>query len=179
MAIHSMKRRVAATRISTLAESLLASSTLCAIATTTPRGRAHVHTAYFAWSPRFDVYWLSDPSARHSRNIRANPSAAVAVDDSTRSWAGADRGIQLFGAVTELHADESLEAERAYGARFSAYSARGVAAYRFYRFRPRMMRLFAEATLGSGVFVTARVHRTGAAVTWLQTEVYRSGLQGT
>jgi uncharacterized protein YhbP (UPF0306 family) len=167
------RRPVGATRISTLAHNLLEASTLCAIATTIPRGRAHVHIAYFAWSPRFDLYWLSDPSARHSRNILANPSAAIAVYDSTQSWGGADRGIQLFGAVTELHGDESLEAGHAYAARFPAYSAEDVAAYRFYRFRPRAMKLFAEAALGSGVFVTARVHRTGV-VTWLRTEVYRS-----
>ena len=81
---------------------LLDESKLCAIATVSPGARAHVNTAYFAWSPTFDLVWLSAPEARHSRNIRADPSAAVAVYRSTQTWGGSDHGIQLFGRAREL-----------------------------------------------------------------------------
>jgi hypothetical protein len=45
-----------------------------------------------------------------------------------------------------------------------------LSAYSFYRFRPRRMKLFDEAELGAGVFVTATV-RSGRVV-WERTEVY-------
>jgi hypothetical protein len=51
MAIERSGRRVAETRIRTVTHGLLEASTLCAIATVTPESRAHINTAYFAWSP--------------------------------------------------------------------------------------------------------------------------------
>jgi len=58
-------------------EELLEASTLCAVATVAARGRAHVNTAYFAWSPRLELFWLSDPCSRHSRNVRLRRKAVV------------------------------------------------------------------------------------------------------
>ncbi len=83
MAIERSGRRIGAARIRSAAEELLEASSLCAIATVEPGGRAHVNTAYFAWTPDFRIVWLSDPGARHSRNLSANPSTAIAVYDST------------------------------------------------------------------------------------------------
>src|SRR5260370_31549135 len=74
-------------------------STVCALATVWPGGRAHINHMYFAWSAGFDVVWMSDPQSRHSRNLLANPSAAVTVYDSHQTWGRPDRGIQLFGTA--------------------------------------------------------------------------------
>ncbi len=48
----------------------------------------------------FDVYWLSDPRSRHSRNIAVNPQVAVAIHEDYRRWEEI-RGIQMEG-VAEL-----------------------------------------------------------------------------
>ena len=53
-----------------------------------PRTTAHVNTVYFVWNQEFDVFWLSDPAATHSRNIRARRSTAIAVYDSRQVWGG-------------------------------------------------------------------------------------------
>src|SRR5919199_3359270 len=76
--IRRSRRRVSAARLRAVAEDLLEASTLCAISTVSASGRAHVNTAYFAWGPDLRIVWLSEPRAQHSRNLRANPSAAVA-----------------------------------------------------------------------------------------------------
>ena len=165
MAIVRSRQRVAPARIRSLAEDLLEASTLCAIATVTPQGKAYVNTAYFAWAPDLRIVWLSEPRARHSRNLAANPSAAVSVFDSSQTWGEEDRGIQLFGDARAGGAD----AEAAYARRFSRYEGTGV--YRFYELVPRSMKLFDEPSLGGGVFVTARVGRDGA-VSWERTERY-------
>jgi hypothetical protein len=47
MAIERTSRSFSATRIARLAQELLDASTLCAIATVSPGGRAHVNTVYF------------------------------------------------------------------------------------------------------------------------------------
>jgi len=119
----------------------------------------------------FDLVWLSEPHARHSRNVRGNGAAAIAVYDSTQTWGKPDRGIQLFGSARETGAAEMTEAERVYGKRFPDYDRSEHTAYRLYLFRPRRLKLFDERALGAGTFVTARVARDGT-LTWEGTDVY-------
>jgi uncharacterized protein YhbP (UPF0306 family) len=172
MGIERSKRPVAVSRISTTARRLLDASTLCAIATAAPNGRAHINTAYFAWSPDFHVVWLSEPRARHSRNIRANESVAIAVYDSTQTWGKPDRGIQIFGSAREVTRSASNDVEKLYAARFSEYHETELSAYRFYVLRPQRIKLFDEREFGTGVFVTARPSRSGRLI-WERTEIYR------
>ena len=157
-------------RLVAMTRRLLVESKLCAIATVSAGAHAHVNTAYFAWGPAFEIVWLSAPEARHSRNIRANPSAALAVYRSTQNWGDSDHGIQLFGTARELRGRDAVVAERLYAARFKAYEA-DLDAYRFYRFRPRRIKLFDEHALGGATFVTVAVG-AGGRLRWVRTESY-------
>jgi uncharacterized protein YhbP (UPF0306 family) len=172
MAIKRSNRPIAAARLAATARELLDASTLCAIATVTPDDGAYVNTAYFAWSPDFDIVWLSEPSARHSRNLRANNSVAIGVYDSTQTWGEPDRGIQLFGSAREV-ADDASEAETLYALRFPKFAAGSPSGYRFYVFTPRRLKIFDEQTFGAGTFVTARLARD-RRLAWERTEIYRS-----
>jgi uncharacterized protein YhbP (UPF0306 family) len=173
MPITQHRRPIAAARIETVARGLLDASTLCAIATVSARGRAHVNTAYFAWSPKLDVVWLSEPAATHSRNLRGRSTAAIAVYDSSQSWGESDRGIQLFGSAREVEGRAAKDAKRMYSGRFPGYDGAELGAYRFYRFRPRRVKLFDERSLGPGVFVTARIG-AGGEISWDRTDLYVS-----
>jgi len=170
MAITRSQRRIAAARMEAAARRLLGASTLCAIATVAPRGRAWVSTAYFAFSPAFELVWMSEPGAAHSRNIRSSDTVAIAVYDSHQSWGQSDCGIQLFGSARELDGAAASHAAALYAGRFGD-AVKEMAAYRFYRFRPRRLKLFDEHVFGAGTFVTARV--TGAGrLAWVRTEIY-------
>jgi uncharacterized protein YhbP (UPF0306 family) len=173
MAIERSKRRLASARLESAARDLLDASTLCAIATVAPNGRAHVNTAYFAWSPELELVWSSAPRAQHSRNVAASGSVAIAVCDSSQIWGKPDRGIQLFGSAREVNGAAAREAEGLYAERFSAYRPGDLAAYRFYCFRPRTVKLFDEEELGPATFVTAR-RTAGGRLVWQRTEMYRS-----
>jgi uncharacterized protein YhbP (UPF0306 family) len=173
LAIERSKRPMAAARIAATARRLLDGSALCAIATVASGGRAHVNTAYFAWSRDFDIVWLSEPLAEHSRNIRANGTVAIAVYDSRQTWGEPDRGIQLFGSAREVEGAAAHDAASHYAKRFVEYRRSELGGYRFYRFRPRRLKLFDERELGSGTFVTARIGVDGRLV-WERTEIYRS-----
>jgi uncharacterized protein len=153
-----------------VAQRLLDASTLCAIATVGADGSAHINTAYFAWSPKLDLVWLSDPRAKHSRNLGTDATAAIAVYDSTQSWGQPDRGIQLFGSASEAGA-AALEAETVYANRFPDCHPGDLSAYRFYVFRPAHLKLFDERELGAGHFVIARVDDRGR-LSWDTTEIY-------
>ena len=170
--IERSSRRFSALRLASVARALLDAAPLCAIATVDAKGRAYVNTAYFAWSPEFDIVWISAPEATHSRNVASRPGAAVAVHDSHQTWGRPDRGIQLFGSARMLSGAAADEAGRVYAARFRDYEARNLRATRVYRLRPRRVKLFDERALGSGVFVTAAVRR--GSLEWLRTDLYRS-----
>jgi uncharacterized protein YhbP (UPF0306 family) len=172
MQIERSSKHPPSSRLAAIARKLLDDSKLCAIATVSPSGRAHINTAYFAWSRAFDVVWLSDSHAHHSRNLRANDRVAIAVYDSSQTWGGPDRGIQLFGSAHEVAQRAARHAEHIYANRFSEYGEADLGSYRFYCFRPRRVKLFDEPVLGPGVFVTARVRNDGG-VTWERTEIYR------
>ena len=170
MPVRRITKRPSSSRLVAMTRRLLEQSKLCAIATVSPGERAHVNTAYFAWGPALEIVWLSAPDARHSRNIRANRSVAVAVYRSTQTWGRADHGIQLFGTARELRGRDARAAERLYAERFRAYSS-DIDAYRFYRLRPRRVKLFDEHALGGATFVTAAVG-AGGRLRWVRTEIY-------
>jgi uncharacterized protein YhbP (UPF0306 family) len=162
--VEQRARRFAARRLERVARRLMNASPLCALATVSPAGRAHINHMYFAWNDRFEVFWYSDEDSVHSRNLARNPSAAITIYDSHQVNGRPDRGIQLFGAAAVARADQ---ASPAYKRRF-----RGVdpSAYTAYRFRPRTVKLFDERSLAPAMLVTARVARDG--LTWLKTEVW-------
>jgi len=141
-------------------------SPLCAMATVSPGGRAHVNHMYFAWSDRFEVFWISDPDSIHSRNLARNPSAAITVYASNQVWGKPDRGIQLFGTSGVTR---SRDAAAAYAKRFRDFDEEGNE-LPFYRFRARTVKVFDERSLAGGTLVTARVTRDGLA--WVKTEVW-------
>jgi len=170
MPVRLRTKHPSAHRLVAMTRRLLDESKLCAIATVSAEAHAHVNTAYFAWGPAFEIVWLSAPEARHSRNIRANPSAAVAVYRSTQTWGDSDHGVQLFGTALELRGRDARVAEQLYAARFRAYDA-DLDAYRFYRIRPRRIKLFDEHALGGATFVTVAVG-AGGRLRWVRTESY-------
>ncbi|HEV8251207.1 MAG TPA: pyridoxamine 5'-phosphate oxidase family protein [Gaiellaceae bacterium] len=171
MVIKRTTQHVSQRKIATLLRSLLDASTLCAIATVTRGGSAHINTAYFAWTPDFRVIWLSAPGAGHSRNLRENPTAAIAVFDSNQVWGKADRGVQMFGSAKEVSGADLRDSERIYRKRFPKTGESDLLPYRFYVLRPRRVKLFDERELGPGVFVTASV-RSGGRVAWQRRDVY-------
>src|SRR5436853_6083327 len=69
MSIRRSQRPVPATRIGARARELLDASTLCAIATVDDHGRSYINTAYFAWSREFELVWVSEQGAKHSKNL--------------------------------------------------------------------------------------------------------------
>ncbi len=170
MPVRRIVKRPSSSRLVAMTRRLLEQSRLCAIATVSPGQRAHVNTAYFAWGPTFEIVWLSAPEARHSRNIRANSSIAIAVYRSTQTWGRSDSGIQMFGRARELRGRSARAAEQLYADRFNAYN-RDLNVYRFYRFRPRRLKLFDEHALGGATFVTLAV-APGSRLRWMRTESY-------
>jgi uncharacterized protein YhbP (UPF0306 family) len=160
------EKRVTSVRVRRSVARILKKNVLCAFSTVTPDRRAHVNTAYFAYSNRLEVYFLSHPESLHCRNLARHPTMAIAVFESAQTWGERDRGLQLFGTCREARGAEARKAERAYGKRFKAYAEwndeseeedESEGDYRFYRFVTRRLKLFDEREFGELVFITASV----------------------
>jgi uncharacterized protein YhbP (UPF0306 family) len=73
--------------------------------------------AVFYASDAFTLYFVSAPSTRHARNVRANPRVAVTVQKDYRDWRRI-RGVQLEGEAREVAAGEREHVLRLYAAKF-------------------------------------------------------------
>lgn len=121
------------------------------------------------WTPR--PYSPSPPPLPGGRAHQTHVGAAIAVYDSTQVWGELDQGLQLFGSARQVAGPAAMDAERSYAKRFPTYAGSDLGAYRFYRFRPRRIKVFDEQTLGAGLFVTA-ADRGGGGLARTRTELY-------
>jgi pyridoxine/pyridoxamine 5'-phosphate oxidase len=99
---------------------LIAANRYMTVATAEPQGRPWVSPVWFApWGDE-RLLWVSDPDARHSRNIAARPQVAIVLFDS-RVEVGAAEGLYL-----EAIAEQLAGAELSVGIEaFSEHSVRG------------------------------------------------------
>ncbi|HEV2476082.1 MAG TPA: pyridoxamine 5'-phosphate oxidase family protein, partial [Candidatus Dormibacteraeota bacterium] len=82
MTVERRARRFTSRRLEQVARRLMAAAPLCALATVSAGGRAHINHMYFAWNDRYDVFWYSDRDSIHSRNLARTSSAAITIYDS-------------------------------------------------------------------------------------------------
>lgn len=98
-------------------------------------GRHHVATlatqgpngpwasAVFYVNDGLTLYFLSAPTARHSRNLEGDPRVAATVQEDYSEWRQI-KGVQLEGKVSRLDGVESLRAAACYARKFAFTAAR-------------------------------------------------------
>ncbi len=114
--------------------------------------------ALFYVNDGFDLYWLSDPQTRHSKNIARNRRVAVTIQEDYRDWR-VIRGIQMEGTAEEAGPlRDALHPMGLYAAKYPFLGdwqkpppslARALGVARMYRFRPTHV-LFIDNTRGFG-----------------------------
>lgn len=149
---------------------ILDSSELCAMATVTDDGAAHINTAYFAFDDELRVYFLSNPDSLHCQNIERRPDMAIAVFDTRQPWGTPGKGLQLFGAGTLARGEAHDRAREVYGRRFPLFrelsNSRGAQLggpsfhlLRLCEFAPARAKILDEERLGDGTNVVAEIRR--------------------
>ena len=166
MTVEGRARKFSSALLERIARRLMNASSLCALATVSPRGRAHINHMYFAWTRRHEVIWFSDRDSVHSRNLERDSTAAITIYDSHQVMGHPDRGIQLFGRAGAAAGKAAEEATRVYVRRFGVDPS----GYEPFVFRARMVKLFDERSLSPATLVTAPV--TSDGLVWSKTEVW-------
>jgi uncharacterized pyridoxamine 5'-phosphate oxidase family protein len=68
--------------LTALAQRTLADNRFMVLGTVDPSGRPRVSPVWFSMVEHRDVYWLSSPTAHHSRNVEERPEVSIVVFDS-------------------------------------------------------------------------------------------------
>lgn len=166
MTVEGRARKFSSAQLQRVARRLMNASSLCALATVSSGGRAHINHMYFAWTARYEVIWFSDRDSVHSRNLERDSTAAITIYDSHQVMGHPDRGIQLFGRASAAAGKAEEEATRVYVRRFGVHPS----GYQAFVFHARTVKLFDERSLSPAMLVTARV--TPESLVWRKTEVW-------
>jgi hypothetical protein len=100
------------------------------VATADPSGQPWPSPVYFAHRDHRDFFWVSDPDAAHSRNLRVRREVGIVIFDS-RAKLGTGQGVYILGVAHELPAHEVDEgigilSERSVGHGGSEWTAEDV-----------------------------------------------------
>jgi uncharacterized protein YhbP (UPF0306 family) len=120
----------------------LQSQSTLALATTSADGAPCGAPLFYLADDCSRLYWLSSASARHSRNLKRNPRAAISVYCQTAAWREI-QGVQMEGRVDVVAAPgERRRIVEAYCARFhlEPLFVDAIARSRLYRFQPEWIR---------------------------------------
>lgn len=97
--------RPGADGLATRARELIDTILYLTLATIDDDGTPRVSPLYFTPHEYADLYWVSHPEARHSRNIAHDPRTMAVVFDSTVA-VGAAEAVYLTGLAHEVPEDE-------------------------------------------------------------------------
>jgi pyridoxamine 5'-phosphate oxidase-like protein len=91
-----------------LARQIIDRSLYMAIATADATGQPWASPVYFAHSGYRDFFWISQPDATHSVNLRVRREIGIVIFDSSQPI-GTGEGVYVLGVARELPAHETAE----------------------------------------------------------------------
>ncbi|MEZ4770708.1 MAG: pyridoxamine 5'-phosphate oxidase family protein [Caldilineales bacterium] len=139
----------------------LAQHTTMTLATVGPDGAPQAAAVFYAADEQLNLFFLSSPTSRHSRNVQQDPRVAATIHDDGQAWQQIC-GLQIEGRIQPVEGAGLLHAARVFAARFdflrgpladpddAPADLRGpLASNRFYVLRPVWIRLI-DNRLGFG-----------------------------
>ena len=94
--------------LATAARKLVDSSLYMVIATADPSGQPWATPVFFAHHGYRDFFWVSEPDATHSENLRERREVGIVIFKSTAKL-GSAQGVYISGVARELPAHETAE----------------------------------------------------------------------
>jgi hypothetical protein len=149
-------------------EAIAAETPVLSLATSGEDGTAHANMAFFALGPDFDLFFVSEPSTRHGRNLTVRPQASAAIWLRPPEYGEQLQGMQLTGQCAIARELDAAEAFAVYSGRFPSFGRdpvmresylAGTAASSLYRFRTQSLTLVDEPRLGRRNYLNLEVMR--------------------
>jgi hypothetical protein len=124
-----------------LVSGFLKTQSTLALSTSGGAGSPLVAPLFYLPGDTLELYWFSSPRSAHSRNLKRDPAAAVAVYAHAERWEDI-RGCQMLGEVAVISGRRRRAMAEAYVERFrlGALFRAAMVRSRLYAFRPRWAR---------------------------------------
>src|SRR6266508_337601 len=91
-----------------IAREIVDASLYMVLATADPSGQPWASPVYFAHRDYREYFWVSQPDATHSVNLRDRREVGIVIFDSTQPI-NTGRGVYIAGVARELPAHETAE----------------------------------------------------------------------
>jgi hypothetical protein len=91
-----------------LAREIIDKALYMVVATSDPSGQPWASPVYFAHRDYRDFFWISQPDATHSENLRERREVGIAIFDSSQP-VDTGEGAYVLGVARELPAHETAE----------------------------------------------------------------------
>jgi uncharacterized protein YhbP (UPF0306 family) len=106
--------------LAAVAKEIVEASLYMVVATADTSGQPWASPVFYARGGDRQLYWVSDPDAVHSRNLRDRREVGIVIFDST-ARIGTGQGVYISGVAQELPAHEVDEGIAAVSARSTSH----------------------------------------------------------
>ena len=100
----------------TVARQIIDDGLYMVVATSDGSGQPWASPVYYAPSDYRDFFWISQPDAQHSTNLRERREVGIVIFDSTVP-PGTGQGVYVLGVARELPAHETADGVEIYSKR--------------------------------------------------------------
>jgi general stress protein 26 len=90
------------------AKQIIVENIYCTVATASLDGKPWISPVFYAYDEQYNIYWVSDKNALHSKNIQANPQGAVVIFNS-QAPEGEGDGVYIEAKVEEVRDEKEIE----------------------------------------------------------------------
>lgn len=90
------------------ARAIIDANSFMTLGTADAEGRPWVSPVWFSTADPRELFWVSDPDARHSRNITARPQVAAVIFDS-HAPIGTGEGVYMTALAGQLEAGDARD----------------------------------------------------------------------
>ena len=147
------------------AQQTIASNIYMSLATSSLDGKPWISPVFFAYDDRYNLFWVSDKEALHSRLIRINPQVAIVMFNS-QAREGEGDGVYFEASACELSdISEIKHAMATLGGRVTQdiFKVKRIeevtadGAWRIYKAIPRIVSVLSDGEYVNGQYVDKRV----------------------
>jgi len=103
-----------------IAREIVERSLYMVVATADPSGQPWASPVYFAHRDYREFFWVSEPDATHSVNLRDRREVGIVIFDSSVPI-NSGQGVYISGVAQELPAHETAEGLEAFSARSQSH----------------------------------------------------------
>ena len=146
-----------------MAREIVDANLFMTLATADSDGRPWASPVYFSPADYREFFWISEPGARHSRNIAARPEVSIVIFDSQVLPGGA-RAVYVDAHAVELTDDPGFErGVELYNARFPDPEDYNLGHYPAEKMRPPAAHRLYRATATAHFVLDPAGHPDGSA----------------